>query len=83
VGAVRPVQQAGGPAPADADASQDVADPALGEATEGDRTEGDRTEGDRTEGDGTEGEVDDERARRAHVPPWDDILLGIRRRHAP
>jgi hypothetical protein len=73
VGAVRPVQQAGGPAPADADASQDVANPALGEATEGDRTEGD----------GTEGEVDDERARRAHVPPWDDILLGIRRRHAP
>jgi Protein of unknown function (DUF3071) len=26
---------------------------------------------------------EDERARRAHVPPWDDILLGVRRRHAP
>jgi hypothetical protein len=26
---------------------------------------------------------DEERARRAHVPPWDDILLGVRRRHAP
>jgi hypothetical protein len=31
--------------------------------------------------DGEEG--DEEKARRARVPPWDDILLGIRRRHAP
>ena len=26
-------------------------------------------------------ETDDERARRASVPSWDDILLGVRRRH--
>jgi Protein of unknown function (DUF3071) len=33
------------------------------------------------DGDGEEG--DDEKARRARVPAWDDILLGVRRRHAP
>jgi hypothetical protein len=27
------------------------------------------------------GDSEDERARRAHVPSWDDILLGVRRRH--
>ena len=27
------------------------------------------------------GETDEERARRASVPSWDDILLGVRRRH--
>jgi len=33
------------------------------------------------EDDGEEG--DEEKARRARVPAWDDILLGVRRRHAP
>jgi hypothetical protein len=28
-----------------------------------------------------EPDADDERGRRAHVPSWDDILLGVRRRH--
>ncbi len=32
---------------------------------------------------GGSGEAEDERARRSHVPSWDDILLGVRRRHAP
>jgi Protein of unknown function (DUF3071) len=31
--------------------------------------------------DGADLDGDDERARRAHVPSWDDIVLGIRRRH--
>jgi Protein of unknown function (DUF3071) len=26
-------------------------------------------------------DLEDERARRAHVPSWDDILLGVRRKH--
>jgi hypothetical protein len=26
-------------------------------------------------------ESDEDRARRATVPSWDDILLGVRRRH--
>jgi Protein of unknown function (DUF3071) len=28
-----------------------------------------------------EPDAEDERSRRAHVPSWDDILLGVRRRH--
>jgi hypothetical protein len=28
-----------------------------------------------------DGGVEDDRARRATVPSWDDILLGVRRRH--
>jgi hypothetical protein len=70
-GAARPVHQSGGPAPVDADTAAEVADPAPGAAAG------------REAADGDPGEGDDERTRRAHVPPWDDILLGIRRRHAP
>jgi hypothetical protein len=39
------------------------------------------TEPDADSGGDCDGVEDDERERRAHVPPWDDILLGVRRRH--
>jgi hypothetical protein len=36
---------------------------------------------DHVDGPDEAGDAEDERGRRAHVPSWDDILLGIRRRH--
>lgn len=36
---------------------------------------------DHVDGQRADEDAEEERARRAHVPSWDDILLGVRRRH--
>jgi hypothetical protein len=54
-------------------------------ADDGDSEEGEPVEGRIAAGGGTipllDGDGEDDRARRATVPSWDDILLGVRRRH--
>lgn len=73
----------GGPAaraPAPGDAAAKAA--SAGAGTRAGTGAGGSAEGhDDGEDDGEEG--DEEKARRARIPAWDDILLGVRRRHAP